>query len=348
LPDGLSFSEPVEITFSLTDSVLAGTDTLYVDIARQNDDGVWGVLKNRRLDWDAHTITCTTSHLSDYSLTDGVQIRPARALAVVHQSVPLVVRYCERSAIAGDPDLVALVIDCDDDSAPLNSFTNWSVNSIVGGNSTVGRVAPTSGQQVTYTAPATEPDPNTVAVSVRTDYYGSVALLVSNITIGSTEDWDGEITAIYPNGDRARSLIRWVFTGQADTQKIYKPEGPVEYTLGFGDCAFVSLSPDSYTFDGTEGVMIIDYAVDPPSVLMAFGTFWDAEHCYQCPDHPVQCATIQLAPSYHVNGEVSGANLDVIEALGASEDDVSYTYRFEKVAPPSTPESLSHAARVVK
>jgi hypothetical protein len=100
-------------------------------------------------------------------------------------------------------------------------------------------------------------------------------------------------------------------------------------------------------FDGTEGVMIIDYAADPPSVFMAFGTSWDAEHCYQCPDHPVQCATIQLAPSYHVNGEVSGADLDVIETLGASEGDVSYTYRFDKLTPPPTPESLSQAGRAI-
>jgi len=33
LPDGLTFSAPVELNFSLEDSLLWGSDTLFVDVA---------------------------------------------------------------------------------------------------------------------------------------------------------------------------------------------------------------------------------------------------------------------------------------------------------------------------
>ena len=47
LPDGLTFSAPVELNFSLEDSLLWGSDTLFVDVARQDDDRVWGIHKDR-------------------------------------------------------------------------------------------------------------------------------------------------------------------------------------------------------------------------------------------------------------------------------------------------------------
>ncbi len=332
IPDGLTFATPVELVFELTDELLTGTDADFVDVAVQRDDGVWGILKNRTLDEAAGTLTCTTTHFSDYSLVEGVQIRPAAAVVDVNQTLQLHVRYCSRDPIPGDPDLVSLLITCDEELVPLGTFRNWSVNGVVGGNSTFGRVTPTSGPQTTFTAPAVQPNPNTVAASVEARYNGMQALLVCNITIGG-QQWEGEITAIYPGGDKTRALITWVYLGGYGTQQWFRPVGPVIYTLGAGDCAFVSLTPDAYVFVETDGIMTIDYGVDPPAVIMGFGTFWDAEHCYQCPGHPVQCAVIGLSAGYYVNDVVTGANLDLIEALGVVEDDVSYTYTFRKVTP---------------
>src|SRR6186713_1890683 len=79
LPDGLTFSAPVEINFSLEDSLLAGSDTLFVDGARQDDEGVWGVLKHRRVDWEARKLICTTSHFSDYTVIEAIRLRPGSA-----------------------------------------------------------------------------------------------------------------------------------------------------------------------------------------------------------------------------------------------------------------------------
>src|SRR6186713_1373018 len=145
LPDGLTFSAPVELNFSLEDSLLWGSDTLFVDVARQDDDGVWGILKHRYIDWETRTLTCTTSHFSDYSADEGLQIQPRAASLGVTSSVNLYVQYCFQQPV-NDPDLVALVYSCDEDLAPLGTFTNWSANGITGGNGTVGTVAKLNAQ----------------------------------------------------------------------------------------------------------------------------------------------------------------------------------------------------------
>lgn len=273
-PDGLTFNAPVSVVFSLEDSLLAGTDTSFVHVAVQRDDGVWGVLAVRDVDMGAGTITCRTSHFSDYSLVHGTQIRPAAALVNVNQSIALHVQFCSQEVIQGEgegeEDLVALINTCDDELAPLGTFANWSVNGAIGGNSVVGTVGPTDGHRVTYTAPDEEPTPNQVAVSVRTHYYGSEALLVCNITIVGTERWTGSTTS-YQGGDIVEATVTWVEVGTFKTLKFFEPTGSVEYTIDPSNCDFVSLDPDTWPIGETDGTLLIDYGQDPPTFVGAPG-----------------------------------------------------------------------------
>src|SRR5678815_3080304 len=110
LPDGLTFSAPVEINFSLEDSLLAGSDTLFVDGARQDDEGVWGILKHRYIDWEARKLICTTSHFSDYTVIEAIRLRPGSATVPTLGTVNLRVRYCRREVYTGCDDEPAAVI----------------------------------------------------------------------------------------------------------------------------------------------------------------------------------------------------------------------------------------------
>ena len=94
-------------------------------------------------------------------------------------------QYCFQQPV-NDPDLVALVYSCDEDLAPLGTFTNWSANGITGGNGTVGTVAKLNaqGSRAKYTAPASVPAANPVAVSVVAQGRRGSTTLASDITIG--------------------------------------------------------------------------------------------------------------------------------------------------------------------
>ena len=197
-PNGLTFAQPIDLVFDVAPEILAETAPAFLDVAVQNSAGFWYVLKNRTYDDVDGTLTCTTTHFSDYSNIEGVQIRPGSATVGTSGTVSLYVRICTRETIAGDPDLTALVYACDDELAPLSTISNWSVNGISGGNNTVGRVASTGTFAARYTAPASVPQNNPVAVSVETNFAGASALLVCTITIGS--QWTGTATAHHTAG----------------------------------------------------------------------------------------------------------------------------------------------------
>jgi len=270
LPDGLTFSAPVELNFSLEDSLLWGSDTLFVDVARQDDDGVWGILKHRYIDWETRTLTCTTSHFSDYSAVEGLQIQPRAASLGVTSSVNLYVQYCFQQPV-NDPDLVALVYSCDEDLAPLGTFTNWSANGITGGNGTVGTVAKLNaqGSRAKYTAPASVPAGNPVAVSVMAQGRRGSTMLVSNITIGGL--WYGTVTIKQGNYMSEANVI-WKPNGSYQGLESYRPlSGTVHYTpeTDYGpSCSFVSMAPQDADIHTAFGAFFVDYRVNPPQ---AFG-----------------------------------------------------------------------------
>lgn len=285
LPDGLVFNAPVELNFSLEDSLLWGSDTLFVDVARQRDDGVWGVLKNRSIDWDSRTLTCTTSHFSDYSMVEGIQLRPAAASIGTLGQVNLKVDYCVQQPVSGDPDLVALVYTCGgDDLAPLGTFTNWSANGIAGGNATVGTVVKTSsaGGQARYTAPAAAPAQNPVAVSVNAKGRRGTTILVSNITIGGL--WYGTVS-IQQGGAKSEATVIWTQYASYQGLEAYRPSGTVHYTpeTDYGpSCTFINMAPLDADIDPNLGALFIDWTSSPAKAF-GYGKMEDqATTCFTC------------------------------------------------------------------
>ena len=170
---------------------------------------------------------------------DGFEIRPPNGLLKVRQSLPLEVKYCY---LPHDGELAWLVRDCgvkDDagtDLSPLLVVSKWSVNSIEGGNDTIGHVT-AQGGKTTYTAPANKPDNATVAVSAEVVTEGrSKTLLVSNITI--LED--------------LQTYIGTVSVAVKGDGFSYKAGGEIAFTQ-------VGESSDSYTSSG--GWLEVSYKV---------------------------------------------------------------------------------------
>jgi hypothetical protein len=287
LPDGLPFAVPVELNFALEDSLLWGSDTSFVDVARQTDEGTWGILKSRNIDWESRTLTCTTSHFSDYSMVEGMQIRPAATSIGTSKTADLTVRFCMMGGTPADAELVTWVINCsdDDDLVPLGTFSDWSVNGITGGNSTVGTVVKTepNASAARYTAPATAPQQNPVAVSVRAkDRRGGTQLLVSNITIGAT--WYGTVTITQGTYSSEAEVI-WTAVARYQNLETYSPSGTVHYTpeTDYGPvCDFVSMDPLDGVIDPSVGVLFIDWN-NSPAKAFGYGSMNTiATTCFIC------------------------------------------------------------------
>ena len=99
-------------------------------------------------------------------------------------------------AAAGPADRDPVVNTCEGiDDGEVDSpatISDWSVNGVVGGNSTIGTIKGNRDTAI-YTAPA-KPTPNTVAVSAKVNLTGSQnPLVVSNITISDLSKYTGTV-----------------------------------------------------------------------------------------------------------------------------------------------------------
>jgi hypothetical protein len=280
-PDGLTFALPVGLEFALTAEDLDGSAPVFADVALQDAQGYWYILKDRTYDAATSTLTVSTPHFSDYSLIEGVQIRPGRATVPTGGHVGLTIKYCGVETYTGpDADLVALVATCSDDLAPLGTFTNWSVNAVPGGTASYGTVTPGAADHVaTYAAPAVEPQPNPVAVSVLATYLNRSELLVSNITV-KDEEWVGTSTVDY-EVFLMTTTVTWRLVGTDGTRKSFIPVGSVVVSP-LEEC--ITFEPGSGPIADQDGVLVVDYATDPPTFEGVGETSWNGQICSTCPE----------------------------------------------------------------
>jgi hypothetical protein len=330
-PDGLTFALPVDVTVDLTDSLLAGTDTSFVDIAVQRDSGIWVVEGTRTLDWNARTLTRTTTHFSAFAPHSQCEIVPPGAFLEPTQSVALEARVCVHRTYRLGPDqfgqyeTIEALVAC----SPTSVIRNWSVNGVVGGNSTVGTV--TTGAHVTYTAPASTPTPNTVAVSVETNVKGVWTLLVAHVTILGAPEWSGSIEVDYGDGESAIALVSWTLIGTVPGIRLYAPSGTVRYAI-VPQCQLISFGPNVGIIDANGSGSILLYPdKNPPTVDMYFSaTPWTAQICTLCPNSDPGCKDITIGPAWALSDvEVQGNLIAGTTVVG----NVTYTYHFDKAVP---------------
>lgn len=217
LPDGQAFAKPVTLTFHYTDNDVDGSAPQLLGVATHLSDGTWQAIGGPQIDEAARTVSISTSHFSDWSTFEGLKLFPTSGTVMVNKTKELSIRYC---AAAGDSygmipiGETGYLYNCDlvmnskkiiakdtgaggEEIIPLIPLPtpghstwevlSWAANGIDGGNNTVGRIS-TEG---VYTAPASVPKNNPVAVSAKIQYPvqyagafgGESTLLVSNIKV---------------------------------------------------------------------------------------------------------------------------------------------------------------------
>lgn len=196
-PPGQTFSQPVGLTFRLTDQDVASSPLAFVDVGWQDSEGKWRALKQVTRDPATRTVAAQVSHFTDFSALAGYQLRPGSAQVRTGQTVDLEVVFCERGELPtgdGDESLAQLVAECGPVDSAIYEVRDWAVNSTVGGNAAVGTITGTSAG-ATYTAPNSVPLSNPVMVSVEplVGVGGMRTLLTSSIQVVANETWTGTI-----------------------------------------------------------------------------------------------------------------------------------------------------------
>lgn len=330
-PHGLHFNAPVSLAFSVAPEDLVESGPEFLDVAVQDDQGLWYILKNSSYDDVAQTMTATTTHFSDYSNIEGLQIRPASASVSTLGTVDLHVRYCHTITIPGDDDLIALLYSCDDDLIPLGTFSNWSVDGVKGGSVSAGHVVELGSTEARYTAPSSIPGHNPVAVSVEAKgRRGTKTLLVSNITVSG--DFFGVITRTTGSGvpgEKAIWTMTWKSLGAAGGFEEFTGQGVLEYTAP--DCTGVS--PANAPVQ--TAYMIIDRTKSAPyHVVIGIETAWLAHICSLCVD-PVTCVDEDYYAGFADSGvgtiSADGSTISGHFFDGGNGED--WTYSFTRTAP---------------
>lgn len=227
LPQGQTFSKPVTLTFHYTDDDVAGSAPQLLGIATHLPDGTWQAIGGPQVDETAHTVSISTSHFSDWSTFRGLKLFPTSGAVMVNKTKQLTIRYCTAAGgyygitPAGEtgylyncdevvdptkpeePDeIIPLTIEGD----PTYKVLRWAVNGVDGGNSTVGRIS----AQGVYTAPASVPGSNPVAVSVtmQNPYGPKILQLVSSIkVVDEARGYSGSVSGTIRTSDSETEII---------------------------------------------------------------------------------------------------------------------------------------------
>lgn len=190
-PEGLRTTTPMTIRWNYTDDDVLGTDANALTIAYQDAARLWHVFKEPTRDAATRTLSVSTTHFSDWSLVAGAQLMPKAVTLNVGQSAQFQVVLCDEFEDEQEPDdgeLEVPMVAYECRTTPGTSFLagDWAVNGTIGGSARHGTITADADElsgRATYTAPATRPTPNVVAVSARYVPEIGQLLLVSNVTI---------------------------------------------------------------------------------------------------------------------------------------------------------------------
>lgn len=224
-PEGLTFAQPVTLTFTYDDAGLVGSTADALTVASQQGDGTWAATRTPVVDTGARTVSLQTTHFSDWSAVKGYVLRPSQRTARVGESLLLRIAYCVNPSwetTSGDDGipLVSLspMYDCDGSSYEPNDVMPvhpkatvgvWSVNGSAGGNSSIGTIGALGGTMAAiYKAPGSPPNANPVAVSVELRVPSAASAernltLVANIKVVDGKYYSGSASSymVVPSED---------------------------------------------------------------------------------------------------------------------------------------------------
>jgi hypothetical protein len=163
-PEGLAFAKPVTLTFGYSIDEASAGDAQLLRIATRDARGIWGIA-TASLDAAQRNLSASATHFSDWSFVGGQQIAPASAVVAVGKKLSLRVVDCGTGPDPDSPTAPPVLREC---QSVLADTTIWSVNGIAGGDSSVGTMNSQFAQGL-YTAPASLPPSNPVAISTEVD-----------------------------------------------------------------------------------------------------------------------------------------------------------------------------------
>ncbi len=159
-PSGIQFQKPVQLVFHYDEEESKDSMQLLMGIAMQDDKGLWYSLQNFTLDTVPKTLSGNIKHFSDWGKFDKIKISPVYKKLKVKKNLGLeIVLIAEETASDSGDDLMNLT------RRKIPWKATWAANDIANGNATEGKIVITSKSSIKYTAPATEPPKNPVAVT---------------------------------------------------------------------------------------------------------------------------------------------------------------------------------------
>src|SRR5262249_9591400 len=170
-------------------------------ITFQDASGYWHVPPDQSADAAAGTVSVATSHFSDWSLLQDVQIQPSSASVRNDTSQALSLIVCLREEQAMQSDGPRYI--CREGESRRYAVSAWMVNGITGGNATLGTIASAGPGSAIFQAPHRAPKPNTVQVAAELHGGTAKALVFASVTIydaSFTADrrWEAVIKSTHP------------------------------------------------------------------------------------------------------------------------------------------------------
>ncbi|MEO8136369.1 MAG: hypothetical protein ABI831_20630 [Betaproteobacteria bacterium] len=338
-PEGQAFGAPVTLAFAYADTDLAGTAVEFLGAAFQTAAGHWQWAGDPTVNATAKTVSVSSIHFSDWSQVKGVQILPASKTVRVRGSVGLQVVICfDPDPVAGSGgELAPLGYDCDagEEAAILNVASDWSVNGVRGGSGVTGTVSG-GGTTATYVAPATKPNPNTVAVSARVDRgLKGRTLVVSNIRI-EEDSWTGTGSST-SSVISATAQVTWTLESTTNNIATYRPTGSASVVIN----GCITYDPSSGTINPNGGVLTVDYNTTPPTYHGSALTQWPTIATVTCPMPPPPFATLATAAFFggskgtlgvEAQGSVSpdGTTIEGTDTNNSGSEPVTFTWKFTR------------------
>jgi hypothetical protein len=162
------------------------------------------------VDTAANILRATTTHFSDWSVVFGLSLRPTSTSLRVGASLTVQVVSCD--SVQVDADLLTLLGLCQQvDGAAVRG---WSVNSVAGGNATVGTIAP-QGAVAIYTAPGAKPSANPVRIGVEAPAGQGRTILFSYVQITGGQSRWSFATTFTPDPELNADSTSVVFAAEA-------------------------------------------------------------------------------------------------------------------------------------
>ena len=328
-PEGTTFAAPVTLTFHLSTTEALGIASTFV--VTQKSDGLWYSLRNQQRDATAQTVSMSASHFSDWALAETVDLLPHKTRLKTTSATLFTAKIL---MVNEESDLLANPFGGDDISLPMpatlgkqiNGTKIWSVNGIVGGNTTIGQVRDPG----SFTAPNNVPTPATVTVSLTVQLGTTKIIAPAEAEIYQGEIWTGNTDITQIDGTKIHADVTFwdkASLGLPSNGSLLKVDFLVKSgvvtvkippTNGSG-CT-QSISPDHHTIAQDEGSLHLDYsvpAVGPKNAAVTAGgtTVWPATLTTVCSNGTLTLATSVQAPWWPAN-----ATTTPLEAINGTID----------------------------